>query len=442
MKQRNHRWYSKTYDFNEKLNKKFTTTGIVLFLLAFSLIFFGLNTDVSMLFVIFSLILSLLVTDAISLFRKIPNFKIVRYLPQFVTVGQKFKYKVLIKDDEAKCKNREFFYKEIPANPKPDYKTFASTPEPGEEKRNRYDRRMGYYRWKWLIDRNVGGLWEEFNIEGEKIAKNSSFEITFSPQRRGKFTLTGVYLFKKGVFGLLKKGRAIEALGSFTVFPQILAVEKVELMSGGTNSNSDRVIETEETGVGYELKSLRDYLPGDSPRSIHWKSSAKTGDLKVKEFHKEVDAGIVMFVDNFFDESYLESFEDLLTVACSLLNYFYEIGKMPQFLVVGEEVLDMSNQSKETLTKALSMLAVVTNVKSQNFKGSIQNLIKLSNQCCSIFFLTPTYNHLRLQAIELLLKNKIDTGVIYTGEKEGTSDLATTEKYISKEELNSKRLTL
>jgi uncharacterized protein (DUF58 family) len=35
-----------------------------------------------------------------------------------------------------------------------------------------------------------------------------------------------------------------------------------------------------------EFSGLRAYVPGDAPRTLHWKASARTGDLLVKQFER------------------------------------------------------------------------------------------------------------------------------------------------------------
>ncbi|HSW60606.1 MAG TPA: DUF58 domain-containing protein [bacterium] len=442
MKRRYYNWYSKTYIFNEKLNRKFTTTGAAVFISAFTLLFFGLNTNLSMLFITFAAAVSLIITDALSLLGKFPQFKVIRFLPQFISKDQKLKYRVSLKNNGKNEQREEIFYKEMSSDPRPGYESFISTPEPGEEKRNRYDRKMGYYRWKWLIDRNSGGVSGEFIATGEKIDDATVFEVDFTPKRRGKIRFLGVYLFKKGVFGLFKKGKLIDLPGEFIVFPKIMPLETVECMTGSRSADSEKVRETPETGTGYELKSLREYVPGDSPRTIHWRSSAKTGNLKVKEFHKEVDAGTVMFIDNFFSESYSESFEDLLTVAASLLNHSFEVERMPQSIVIGQVVFEMPDSSKDSLMRALSMLALTENDRSANLINSVKNLTESAKECCSVIFLTSNYDEKRFLMVDSLFKHKVPVTLIFTGERKTLSAPVVFEKGISKDDLNSGGLKL
>jgi len=50
-------------------------------------------------------------------------------------------------------------------------------------------------------------------------------------------------------------------------------------------------------GSGSELLDLRDYLPGDPPKMIAWKSSARRDKLITKEFENDVPVRCVLFLD-------------------------------------------------------------------------------------------------------------------------------------------------
>jgi uncharacterized protein (DUF58 family) len=52
-----------------------------------------------------------------------------------------------------------------------------------------------------------------------------------------------------------------------------------------------------QPGSGSELLDLRDYLPGDPPRTIAWKVSARRGRLITKEFESEVPVRCTLFLD-------------------------------------------------------------------------------------------------------------------------------------------------
>ncbi|MCI0379910.1 MAG: DUF58 domain-containing protein [Gemmataceae bacterium] len=50
-------------------------------------------------------------------------------------------------------------------------------------------------------------------------------------------------------------------------------------------------------GTGHELLDVRDYLPGDPPKLIAWKASARRDRLMTKELESEVPVRCTMFVD-------------------------------------------------------------------------------------------------------------------------------------------------
>ncbi len=52
-----------------------------------------------------------------------------------------------------------------------------------------------------------------------------------------------------------------------------------------------------QAGSGSELLDLRDYMPGDPPRTIAWKVSARRDRLITKEFESEVPVRCTLFVD-------------------------------------------------------------------------------------------------------------------------------------------------
>jgi len=425
VKKRHYKWYSATYRLNEKIERKFTTSGKVLFLCAFSLVFFGLNTRVSMLFVVFAVSIALILTDAISLLFKSFGFEFERFLPECVSKGKGLKYTVIMRSKSGKESFENLFYSEMPASPMPTFEVFMATKEPGEEKRNAFDRKMGYYRWKWLVDKNCGGKYEEFAVAGKKNDGGILFNASFMPERRGKITFGGAYIFHKGIFGLLKKGKIVANPGSFLVLPEIKESFVIPENEGArVNEKSEKTRETPETGNGFELKSLRDFVPGDSIRNIHWKSSAKSGQLRTKEFYKEVDSGAVMVVDNFFEEHYSEDFEKVLSTAASLLNAMQKDDNLPQLLFVGKEVCEIPDASKKSFSTALSKLALAENDAENKFENCFETLFEAGRSASTIFFFTSKYDENRKKALKTLAGFGCGIRIFYAGSAESDAELS------------------
>lgn len=424
MKKRHYKWYSATYRLNEKIDRKLTMTGKAVFLCAFALVFFGLNTRVSMLFAVFSVALALLAADALSLMFKKFDFEFERFLPECAMKGKEVRYPVLLRTKSGNDVPGNLFYTEVPAAPMPTFEVFNATKEPREEKRNSFDRKMGYYCWKWLIDKNCGGKYSEFAVTGRKTGNGTMFSTSFTPERRGKIAFGGAYIFQKGVFGLLKRGKIVANPGNFLVLPEISESFAIPENEGGqVNEKSEKVRETQDTGSGFELKSVRDFVPGDSIRNIHWKSSAKSGQLRTKEFYKEVDSGAVFFIDNFFEEHYSEDFEKILSAAASLLNSMQKDENLPQLLFIGKENLEIPDSSKKSFAAALAKLALAENDPSK-FENSLEPLFAAAQSASSIFFFTSKYNESRLDVLKQLAGKGISVRIFYSGASVSAPELA------------------
>ena len=76
------------------------------------------------------------------------------------------------------------------------------------------------------------------------------------------------------------------------------------LSTTSSEATSDR-----ERGLGSDLYTIRDYVPSDSARHVHWKATAKTATLKTREFATEESRHIVLAFDRYGKPADEEQFE-------------------------------------------------------------------------------------------------------------------------------------
>jgi uncharacterized protein (DUF58 family) len=76
-------------------------------------------------------------------------------------------------------------------------------------------------------------------------------------------------------------------------------------------------------GRGYDLYRIRDYAAEDSARHVDWKATARTGELKVREFTREDERKLRLVFDNPTPGTISpESYERGLALAASLAWHF------------------------------------------------------------------------------------------------------------------------
>jgi uncharacterized protein (DUF58 family) len=54
-------------------------------------------------------------------------------------------------------------------------------------------------------------------------------------------------------------------------------------------------------GDGIEFADMRPFVPGDRPRRVNWRASARRGELVVNEHHPEKNTDVILFLDSFVE---------------------------------------------------------------------------------------------------------------------------------------------
>ncbi len=112
---------------------------------------------------------------------------------------------------------------------------------------------------------------------------------------RGEFQLGPLTVIGSDPFGFFRLPRRVSATESLIVYPMTVELNKVfppiGFLSGG---DAQRRLTHQITT---NASSIRDYVPGDTINRIHWRTTAKTGSLMVKEFELDPLVDVWLFSD-------------------------------------------------------------------------------------------------------------------------------------------------
>lgn len=140
---------------------------------------------------------------------------------------------------------------------------------------------------------------------------------------RGRYRFRSLELLTGSPFGLLERRVSFPAPGEIVIYPRVgtltrrlnrLTHEVSETRRGQKHNRSAQQI---------EYHGMRDYRPGDSIRAIHWRTTARTGELMVKEFEVQHDQDLVLLLDpwlprNQAGDAQREALEDLIRFAATV----------------------------------------------------------------------------------------------------------------------------
>jgi uncharacterized protein (DUF58 family) len=113
--------------------------------------------------------------------------------------------------------------------------------------------------------------------------------------RRGHFTVEQLVVRTGDPFGFFESVAGVGEPQSVIVYPPIEPLPGWRLppaMLEGAQANPERTAQ-----ITPHVTTIRQYVPGDAYNRIHWRSSARHGDLQVKEFDLEQTADVWLFLD-------------------------------------------------------------------------------------------------------------------------------------------------
>src|SRR5204863_79347 len=174
--------------------------------------------------------------------------------------------------------------------------------------------------------------------------------------RRGRYTLSGVrrgrYVFLdaravlEDAFGLQRAEIPLAAPWTLLVYPRLVELERL-FSEGGTYAQDGRRLLLRRPS-GFDLHSVRDYERGESLRKVHWRSTAKRGELMVKELEDAPRDEIAILLDAEAGAVVGESFDVQVRAAGSLLLAQARRGRQAVLLVNGARRTEQRVHSYET----------------------------------------------------------------------------------------------
>jgi uncharacterized protein (DUF58 family) len=175
--------------------------------------------------------------------------------------------------------------------------------------------------------------------------------------RRGSYTFTACKVSTKFPFALFHKSRQLSLQEEAIVFPAIYPVLPPQGHSSDTGDSMAGRLDRRG-----DFFALRDYQEGDDPRDIHWRKSARTDRLMIRQYEQQYGRRIAIFLDNYQQHEVLSP-DDLnlqeraVSHAASLAAHYIQLGYAVQLVTRTVSIAPGSGPTQ--LTSLLRALALI-----------------------------------------------------------------------------------
>lgn len=201
------------------------------------------------------------------------------------------------------------------------------------------------------------------------MGEKETLQLLAGPLRRGIYRVQSITFSSCFPLGMVFCQREIcfkfdqpdskETPPETVVYPKVYPVngnflQQLNVVTPNVGLLSRKSSFNQQTAI---VRGVREYQRGDSPRIIHWASSAKTGKLLSREFEAEGLPAFDLLIDSKWDWGTEEMYELALITAASLITLGHRWGLSPKLIVRNQVLVIEPPMMAPGLTASIEMLA-------------------------------------------------------------------------------------
>ncbi len=118
---------------------------------------------------------------------------------------------------------------------------------------------------------------------------------TVIPPRRGQFEWGKIQVRQLSPWGLVWQDWTIPQQQTVDVYPDLIGLREISIQL--TLKSAGAMRQLRRLGMGTEFAELRDYVPGDDPRLLDWKATARRQHPLVRVLEPEREQTLIILLD-------------------------------------------------------------------------------------------------------------------------------------------------
>ncbi len=144
------------------------------------------------------------------------------------------------------------------------------------------------------LDFDTGALRIECKLPGGGETL-TGYSVT--PRKRGDYEFGRLEVRLTSGFGLLARQLRFDMGQRVKVYPNLASIRSYEMHARKRHLPDIGVHPVRLMSLGMEFESLRAYLPGDEPRRIDWKATARHAELITRQYEVERSQHVIICLD-------------------------------------------------------------------------------------------------------------------------------------------------
>ena len=163
------------------------------------------------------------------------------------------------------------------------------------------------------IDIPVGAGLVEFAVPLLRAGHTVAQPLDIPNLRRGIITVGPATTVRSDPIGMLRREHDFDDTHELYVHPRTVTLPST---SAGLIRDLEGAPTRRLVDADMSFHAIREYVPGDSRRQVHWKSTAKTGRLMVRQYEESRRSRMAVILASALDE-YADAEEFELAVSCA-----------------------------------------------------------------------------------------------------------------------------
>lgn len=370
-KKKHYSVYMFFYKRNSFFQKYFTTTGKTLLGITFMATLFSIDPQISFLYQFSILGFFLFLVSFI-----------------FVFINQKKELNIELEPPECLNQNIEHIFKLNTSHKNISYKFKIITKPPSFREFLRLKNvSISAKSWSQYIDKQLNFYQKPLPNNELSIYTNSRGFVSF-------YLLVGL----NDPLGIVTRYKQQKQINHLYILPKIY---KIRFSKNYGNTQSDPLFNNnQQIGESFDVKNLREYIPGDALKKIHWKNSSKYNQLIVKEFDEETSSRTAIILDVYTKKE--EFFEEAVSVAASfvLSDYYQDV----EAIIAGQDyICGNGHLQKEQILKILCTISQ----QRGNLNQTKEIILKEAAELKSCIFIFNEFTEKQKDFISFLKNNNI-----------------------------------